>query len=454
MGFAMSRWIIWPCLFACFIVLRAKAADPPDQHLTDQQRMDEAYARLKARQAAAARAATQPAASAAGGPIEDTLQPQHAQLLAAEAALSTLAAENSIAATLAADDELEQRKLRISGSVSGICWFAPRSGARSLLSGVRLFVVHKTLAADDEAKLFSEEASVLRKRAADAQVASSPGSDDVIDLRRKAELLERGARTLVGNRDIRATWQICRKYAAEVPFVSCIHAVIVAEGKSGADGKYSIPNVAGGSYYVYASFSSPSLSLDWIMPVIVDGSNATVDLSGDSALPTGGSMKAALMDQQVKSAAKGLAALDTAEATEAKAEAAAVQARALADAATAADSGPDHAKLIANAIANRELLEGMTMVEACKAAHAHPKLLASMGGVKSYRWEIHGNLGTHTVSTIDALGNSHLETVQDYGVVGSVEATFDNGKLSSIDADGKSSFSGTEARQGELWLGN
>jgi len=118
-GFAMSRWIIWPCLFACFIVLRAKAADPPDQHLTDQQRMDEAYARLKARQAAAARAATQPAASAAGGPIEDTLQPQHAQLLAAEAALSTLAAENSIAATLAADDELEQRKLRISGSVSG-----------------------------------------------------------------------------------------------------------------------------------------------------------------------------------------------------------------------------------------------------------------------------------------------------------------------------------------------
>jgi hypothetical protein len=83
------------------------------------------------------------------------------------------------------------------------------------------------------------------------------------------------------------------------------------------------------------------------------------------------------------------------------------------------------------AIAQRNLLEGMTYEEACRAARSAPQLMSNAGTTKVYRWTIKGRIGSHSVAHRDALGRIHYENVADTGIIAYIEATFEDGRLAS-----------------------
>jgi hypothetical protein len=448
--------LIWVCLLGA----SALAAD-----LTDQQTIDAAYARLMAKRAAAARATTNPSAAEAAAGLRNA-EPGHEEEAAAAADAQTLLAEHSVAVAVAAGDEIEQRKLRGTGSVTGACRLVGEDGAPQPVRGMKIFVVHKTLSAEDEAQALVVEAANLRSRGAEAGESDASKSrkrrvDDSLlipppadqgpsELRKEALLLEQGAKAMKGNADLRAVWQIYRKYAHDLSLADYIGNTVIAEGKTDVDGKYAMKNIPGGAYYVFASFDTTATPRQWIVPVIVDGNSAEINLSAGCAMPNSDTMKDALTDQQAKTAAGALANLAAAETAQERADDAARDARVTNDSSGLAGGGEiDQAKTIAAAITERRLVEGMTLPEAIKAARARPRLLHSTPDAKSYRWEIHARTGTHTVSTTDVFGREHFDEVVDYGIVDTTDATFVAGKLSSIDQGGD--FSSFVIKQGELW---
>ncbi len=190
--------------------------------------------------------------------------------------------------------------------------------------------------------------------------------------------------------------------------------------------------------------------MDWIIPIIIDGKNLKVDLNGDNAMPASGSLRDVLSDRQAKAAARQLAEVASASEAQSSADQDVERAQAAADAAGLTDaSNAENPTTIPDAIKARHLIEGMTIEEACRAARAHPRLLKSRGTERTYRWEIHARIGEHTVWSRDAFGNEHTDIVVDYGIADSVDATFTDGRLSSIDKGGD--FSTTVTKQEELW---
>jgi hypothetical protein len=103
--------------------------------------------------------------------------------------------------------------------------------------------------------------------------------------------------------------------------------------------------------------------------------------------------------------------------------------------ATATD---DQQSVIIAAIKKRELVEGMTYDEACKAARSRGVLISSVNGRVTYHWPIKGRTGTHQefvethTSLITGGSRDEYQTVADYGTVGYVEAKFVDGELVSF----------------------
>ena len=457
----MPKWISRLCLCICLVAGFVNAADSADQ-----QEISSAYARLRAKQSAA----TQPAAgvgSSKAATAASQTKPGHEEEDATVADFAALAAEHAVAVAVAGADEVEERKLRVAGSVSGTCRFLRDDGSVDVLRGMQIYVVHKTLSAEDEAPLLLAEAGNLRKLAAQQEqneqsdaaksrsrqredpVAVAPQhADDQIDLKRTASVLEQSAKTLKGNRDVKVMWEIAREHANDIPYTEFMRSTVVAETKTGVNGKFELGKLPGGSYYVYASSKSAAPVMEWIIPLIIDGNHATVDLNGDTQIARSAEMQDLLTDRQATAAAASLRDLSTAEAAQTKADEAARDTRIYNSAAGAA-AGMGQAREIADGIAARHLVEGMTMSEAIKTAHARPRLLSSTADAKTYRWEIHAQIGAHIVTSIDSFGQYHHETVLDYGIVDYSDATFIDGKLSSIDRGGD--FSDTTPKQGDLW---
>jgi hypothetical protein len=60
--------------------------------------------------------------------------------------------------------------------------------------------------------------------------------------------------------------------------------ITVISTKANVDGKYKIADLAPGNYYIYASFISSSIGVDWLIPVrITAGDETTVDLNNANA---------------------------------------------------------------------------------------------------------------------------------------------------------------------------
>ena len=98
----------------------------------------------------------------------------------------------------------------------------------------------------------------------------------------------------------------------------------------------------------------------------------------------------------------------------------------------------DQKKEITEAIKRKDLVVGMTVDEANRAARKRATAYSSIGGQTVFRWEIKQQIGSHQVVTEShtsiTTGNVRTEyaNVPDYAVVGYVEGTFIDGKLASF----------------------
>lgn len=101
-------------------------------------------------------------------------------------------------------------------------------------------------------------------------------------------------------------------------------------------------------------------------------------------------------------------------------------------------SAPGSVTDTASAIAKRELVAGMTYVEACRAARAQGVIAGSQGATSVYRWPVTSRTGSQRIVTgshFNLSSNSYRNEYEDvpvYEVTSYVEATFTDGKLVSF----------------------
>jgi hypothetical protein len=106
--------------------------------------------------------------------------------------------------------------------------------------------------------------------------------DDVSSMRTVIQALS-------GEEDTAEAWKTCHLFAPRYSFGPTARTITVAEGKTGIDGKYQIPNVPGGSYYLYAEIDTPTLSATWLIPIKISGNDLAIDLDNDNAVYLHGS---------------------------------------------------------------------------------------------------------------------------------------------------------------------
>lgn len=96
------------------------------------------------------------------------------------------------------------------------------------------------------------------------------------------------------------------------------------------------------------------------------------------------------------------------------------------------DKNPeDRPKEIIDAVGRHELMEGMTISEACRAARLPVQMVWENDNERVYRWTIKGRTGTYTTTKLQVDRQYHTETFSTYGVIGYVEAKFVDGYLVS-----------------------
>lgn len=88
---------------------------------------------------------------------------------------------------------------------------------------------------------------------------------------------------------------------------------------------------------------------------------------------------------------------------------------------------------IAQAIADRNLIEGMSLRQAKQVARTPITKMSKIGDKTTYRWYFKGRTGTTTVVWhTNAFGQRIKDETADFGVIGYVEASFVNDKLTEF----------------------
>lgn len=87
---------------------------------------------------------------------------------------------------------------------------------------------------------------------------------------------------------------------------------------------------------------------------------------------------------------------------------------------------------ILDAIARRNLIEGMTLREVKQVARVPSVLVSDVAGRKTYRWLIKGRTGTYTVAHTIRFGHVSYETQSTWGTVAYVDGVFVDDRLETF----------------------
>ena len=68
-----------------------------------------------------------------------------------------------------------------------------------------------------------------------------------------------------------------------ISWAELLSAATVAKGATSVEGKYTIPNIKSGEYFVYALCASEQFEVEWLVPVAVDGNDVSLDLQNANA---------------------------------------------------------------------------------------------------------------------------------------------------------------------------
>jgi len=69
-----------------------------------------------------------------------------------------------------------------------------------------------------------------------------------------------------------------------ISWATLLSAATVAKGTTNVEGKYAIPNIKSGEYFVYAFCGAERYEVEWLVPVVVDGRDVSLDLHNSNAM--------------------------------------------------------------------------------------------------------------------------------------------------------------------------
>jgi len=182
-------------------------------------------------------------------------------------------------------------------TISGIARLSRKDGSSEALHGLRLQLLRPTVGRKAVQSCLAAEARVW-KEVADAYSAptaeSSPtnaagnaAADNSADAQEiaadaNAGMLRAQAASEAVPKEMDAAdalRMLIDLSLFDVPYFDDAAADAVAqETRSDADGKYELPNVAPGDYYLHAARTGNSSFVEWCVPVHVDGDGQTVDI--------------------------------------------------------------------------------------------------------------------------------------------------------------------------------
>ena|GEM_PF-3882511 len=198
-------------------------------------------------------------------------------------------------------EEREAKFAGIKGTVSGGAWTVNGLGQSSVLRGLDIYLIPASFTMKDvgiPVSLATKRVQGNQKTHERVIANDSSFKDNIYYIDLKSELEVAHSSLDVFNKtavdeivDARRIWSLCRD--TNIGLISKIEKVtrdeiwpeFVADNKKMAastniDGKYTLSDVAGGDYYLYATTSTDNWVVEWLTPVTVEESKEyPIDLS-------------------------------------------------------------------------------------------------------------------------------------------------------------------------------
>jgi len=186
------------------------------------------------------------------------------------------------------------------GSISGSSWISKDGVSSDIQRGLTISVIRGTATKAavvqcldveidyrlDSAKQNDATAADLRKNAGPDFDPGKEYADDAARDRQVAADIRRAITQLPAQMGVNEAHKVIAFYAYNFRsnFDAVVASSLVKRERTDADGKYTIDGISEGDYFLYAEIHTPSLFVDWVVPVhVAAGTTVKVDLFNDNA---------------------------------------------------------------------------------------------------------------------------------------------------------------------------
>ena len=188
--------------------------------------------------------------------------------------------------------EIEE-KAKLRGTLSGVAWIVRNGGTSDVQRSLHVLIVRPVVNRESLAAILRGQAAYEQEQSQEA-IKSAKRFESSPDIKKeyldKANEHSRQSKTTIAlirslplQMKMDDARDFSKKNAPMMSFAGCPESAIVAQGKTDIDGKYSIPNIRTGDYYLYAHINTNVLSAEWLLPIHVEGDAQKIDLDNDNA---------------------------------------------------------------------------------------------------------------------------------------------------------------------------
>jgi len=211
------------------------------------------------------------------------------------------------------DVEAQAEAVRLSkftANVAGGSWIINKLGQSDILRGLHVNLIRASVQRKEVADLLkrAKDRAILERAAYETILRSARGGQTVVEgvdeaeavriiqFKRAAEKAVEEVNSLADHRliDTKRIYDLCRSTAFGMGGVDRVRGedlwpktasrCKVRETVSNIEGKYKFEDITGGKYYIYAMHSSEYFVVEWLIPVLINGSgDISCDLHNERA---------------------------------------------------------------------------------------------------------------------------------------------------------------------------
>lgn len=176
-------------------------------------------------------------------------------------------------------------------TIRGSAWLKRKSGDSEVIRGLRILVLRPSVDRPTLRHCLEEQAARIKrdvefnKDLASRYNTPLEEADAAIDKVKLSEV-DRKLANLPDSMDLAELLEfLCRVDPLKIPsgFGPALDAELVTEAHTSVDGKFELPNVPGGHYYLHASESAQRYFVEWLIPVDAKGEVINVDFENANA---------------------------------------------------------------------------------------------------------------------------------------------------------------------------